>query len=53
MIIKIFLIISVIIAGFMYLVILGANKNKSTQEKEVEDQEQIKALREWRQKHDR
>ena len=35
----------IIIAFFVYLVILGANKCKSDQERKQDDEEQIKALK--------
>jgi len=44
MILKILFIIMLIIALFMYLVILGANKCKSDLEREQDNEEEIKAL---------
>lgn len=44
MILKILFIIMIIIAFFMYLVILGANKCKSDLEREQDNEEEIKAL---------
>jgi len=45
MILKILLIIMMIIAFFMYLVILGANKCKTAREIQEDEEEQIKALK--------
>ncbi len=45
MILKILLIIMLAIAFFMYLVILGANKCKTDEERKQEDEEQAKALK--------
>ncbi len=46
MVLKILLIEMIIIAFLMYLVILGASKSKSEEERKMEDEEQAKALRE-------
>lgn len=46
MILKILLIIMIIIAFLMYLLILGANKCKTEIERQQEDDEEIKALKE-------
>lgn len=43
-ILKTILIFSVIIAFGMYLVIVGGNMNKTDEEKELENQEQMKFL---------
>lgn len=48
MVIKFLLIEMIIIAFLMYLVILGASKMKSEEERKQEDEEQIKALNEAR-----
>ena len=56
MIVKILLIIMIIIAVFLYLVILGASKNKTARERELEDIEEMKYLKNYnsrRQKNDR
>ena len=45
MILKILLIIMMIIAFFMYLVILGANKCKTDRERQQDEEEEIKALK--------
>ena len=47
MIVKILLIDMLIIAILMYLVILGANKTKTAEEREMEDKEQIKYLKKY------
>ena len=49
MVIKFLLIEMIIIAFLMYLVILGASKMKSEEERKQEDEEQIKALKEAKQ----
>lgn len=48
MIIKMILIIMIIIAVLMYLVIVGADKCKTKEERKVEEQEEMKALAKWR-----
>ena len=45
MILKILLAVMIIIAFFMYLVILGANKCKTDRERMQDDEEEIKALK--------
>ena len=45
MILKILLIGIIIIAILMYLIILGANRNITDEERRYEDEEQAKALR--------
>ena len=45
MILKILLIDMIIIAVFMYLLILGANKCKTAEEKELEDKEQMEQIK--------
>lgn len=45
MILKILLVGMIIIAFLMYLVILGANKCKTDEERKQEDEEQAKALK--------
>lgn len=47
MILKILLIDMVIIALFMYLVILGASKSKTFEEIEYEDKEQMEYLKKY------
>ena len=44
-VLKIIVILSIIIACCMYLVIVGGNMNKTDEEKELENQEQIKFLK--------
>ena len=44
-VLKIIVILSIIIACCMYLVIVGGNMNKTNEEKELENQEQIKFLK--------
>lgn len=46
MILKILLIIMIIIAFLMYLLILGANKCKTEIERQQDENEEIKALKE-------
>lgn len=53
MILGIFVIIMIIGAVFMYLVILGASKNKTEAERRIEDAEQIIALKQWRKNNDK
>ena len=56
MIVKILLIDMFIVAVFMYLVILGASKNKTAEERRLEDKEQMEYLRNYncrRQKDDK
>ena len=43
-VLKIIVILSIIIACCMYLVIVGGNMNKTDEEKELENQEQMKFL---------
>ena len=38
----------IIIAILMYLVLLGANMSKTTEEKEMEDKEQIEYLKKYK-----
>ena len=47
MIVKILLIDMIIIAVLMYLVILGASKSKTAEEREIEDKEQIEYLKKY------
>ena len=47
MIFKILLIDMIIIAVLMYLVILGASKSKTAEEREMEDKEQIEYLKKY------
>ena len=44
-VLKIIVILSIIIACCMYLVIVGGNMNKTVEEKELENQEQMKFLK--------
>ena len=55
MILKILIINMIVIAVLMYLVILGASKNKTAEEIEQEDKEQIEQLKKYcgRQKNDK
>ena len=55
MILKILIINMIVIAVLMYLVILGASKNKTAAEIEQEDKEQIEQLKKYcgRQKNDK
>lgn len=56
MVVKILLIDMFIVAVFMYLVILGASKNKTAEERRLEDKEQMEYLRNYncrRQKDDK
>lgn len=48
MIVKILLIDMFIVAIFMYLVILGASKGKTTKEIEMEDNEQMEYLKKYK-----
>lgn len=50
--ITILLILIVIIALFTYLIILGANKCKSIEEQNTEDEEQMEYLRNYKKKGD-
>lgn len=43
-VLKIIVIFSIIVACCMYLVIVGGNMNKTDEEKELENQEQMKFL---------
>lgn len=47
MVLKILLIDMFIIAIFMYLIILGANKDKTVEERKLEDKEQIEYLKRY------
>lgn len=56
MILKILLIDMIIVAIFMFLVILGSNIDKTDRENEIEDKEQMEYLRKYkssRQKNNR
>lgn len=55
MILKILITSTIVIAVLMYLVILGASKNKTAGEIEQEDKEQIEQLKKYcrRQKNDK
>lgn len=46
------IIIIVIIAIFTYMLILGANKCKTDEERRLEDEEQIKYIRKWEENRD-
>ncbi len=48
MIIRITLIIMIIIAFFLYLIILGASKFKTKQEIDLEDKEQMEYLKNYK-----
>ena len=48
MLLGIIITIMILIAVFMYLVILGGSKSKSEAERRMEDAEQIIALEKWR-----
>lgn len=48
-----FIIIFLSIAIFTYLIILGANRMKTAEEKEIEDQEQMKYLKNYKEKQER
>ena len=48
MLLGIIITIMTLITVFMYLIILGADKNKSEVERRMEDAEQIIALEKWR-----
>ena len=44
----------IIISIFLYLVMLGANKCKTAEERKIEDEEECRILNEeWRKKHDK
>lgn len=43
-------ILATLIALFIYLIIVGANKNKSAEEQKMEDEEQIKYLQNYKKK---
>lgn len=38
----------ILIALLTYLIILGSNRNKTEEERKIEDQEQIEYLEKWR-----
>ena len=48
MLLGIIITIMILIAVFMYLVILGGSKSKTELERRMEDAEQIRALKKWR-----
>lgn len=43
-------ILATLTALFIYLIIVGANKNKSVEEQKMEDEEQIKYLQNYKKK---
>ena len=51
MLLTIILVIFIGIAILMYLLILGANKNKTDMEKWIDEAEEIIANEKWRQEH--
>ncbi len=53
MVVKILLIGMLIIAILMYLVIVGANKCKTAEERKNDEDEEIKAIEKWRQDNER
>lgn len=50
MIIKILLVDMIIVAIFMFLVIVGSNIDETDREKEIEDKEQMEYLRNYKNK---
>lgn len=48
-----FIIIFLSIAIFTYLIILGADRMKTAEKKEIEDQEQMKYLKNYQEKQER
>lgn len=46
MIVQILLLLFILNAIFLYLIILGGSKNKTDEERKIEDEEQIKYLKE-------